>query len=338
MNRLVNYLYSGDYDDKLTPTLQWESSSEDDGVSDLTSEEEAEFTDGEDTDLVSEDGTDPAGKKAIECCAKTDDTLDPSAKGTGTEGRLPTSKIESVTSPPELQTSSSCTTLNSQLPKAEAVPFSMRRSSRIKKKHDTESKAIAEENSCLKANAFVFMLADYYQLPGLKDLAAKKFAIALTNFNIDGFSEVLSLIYGSEYLAMAQELRRGATAIVIQHLQSLVKDKAFSDECLRQPEILVDALPGLATKQQQDAISASELRASLTQQTDLVKTLNNDLSVMKTNFSTRLAGVKRVYTQMNPNKCCCNVCGFYPPNYGAKWCSNCRNDTVEKIPVWPTDI
>ena len=337
----MNYLYSGDYDDKLTPTLEWDTSFDNNSVADLTSEAEAEFTDGEDIDLPSESEAEPASKKAVECCPTTDDTVNRGTDGASTDSASPTSKIESATSSPGNETISPCTTLNSQLSKAGEVPFGKRRSSRIEKKRDSEGKVIAEENSWLKANAYVFMLAEYYQLPGLKDLAAKKFAIALTNFNIDGFSEVLSLIYGSVYLAMARELREGVTAVVIQHVQSLARNEAFSHECLRQPTVLVDALPGLASRRLEDLRSAIDLRTSLTQQTDLVKTLNNDLSKMRTDkakLTAHLAGVKRVYTQMSPNRWSCTACGFYPPSFGDKWCCQCRNNTVEVNPEWPAEI
>ena len=98
------------------------------------------------------------------------------------------------------------------------------------------------------ANAQVYIIADYYQVSKLKDLATTKFRKASKGFELLGFAEVVNLVYDSEGLDSAQELRSAISANIINNATILTSNESFMQECELRPTLARELLPKLVAE------------------------------------------------------------------------------------------
>ena len=89
-------------------------------------------------------------------------------------------------------------------------------------------------NEKLIANANVSLLADYFQVPDLEQLAVTKFRAGLQGFKAQGFADVIALVYGSEVLRLAQKLKDVVDSAIVQHAKALLGEEDFKQECQKQ--------------------------------------------------------------------------------------------------------
>lgn len=108
------------------------------------------------------------------------------------------------------------------------------------KNQSNKPKAVCS-NARLRANALVYILADYYQIPGLKRLAVSKFASALEKICQMDFGEVCFLVYKS-VPSTALELRSCLSSAIVSYGQQVIEDASFLDTALLLPELLRDIL------------------------------------------------------------------------------------------------
>lgn len=97
----------------------------------------------------------------------------------------------------------------------------------------------------MMSNAYVYLVADYYQIHQLKDLAVTKFCTASKKFCLPGYIYLVSLVYGSEALYMAQQLKSVVSSNIAKNLKELLKDQSFLEECDRLPALTKEILPKL---------------------------------------------------------------------------------------------
>ena len=101
-------------------------------------------------------------------------------------------------------------------------------------------------NPALFTNAYVYIVAEYYQIPELRDLAVTKFREASMKVpHLPGFEELVSLVYESEELSKARELRSSLSSLIVRSASLLIKDKPFMEVCVRIPDLVGDILPEL---------------------------------------------------------------------------------------------
>ena len=84
-------------------------------------------------------------------------------------------------------------------------------------------------------HANVFLLADYYQMSSLRELAVTKLRDCLKTFEAKGFGDMIAHIYGSEEMYSAQELKDAIDEELSQHLNGSRKDEFFIQEYERLP-------------------------------------------------------------------------------------------------------
>ncbi|KAK5730471.1 hypothetical protein LTR15_000408 [Elasticomyces elasticus] len=91
--------------------------------------------------------------------------------------------------------------------------------------HDTTS---ADINDVLIAHARVFVIGDYYDLPGLKVLAVERFAEAATAvWKLEGFIDVIKEVYeltGPNH----HEIREALRQIAVEHITELMQSDEFA--------------------------------------------------------------------------------------------------------------
>ena len=95
----------------------------------------------------------------------------------------------------------------------------------------------------LIANAQVYILAEYYQISKLKELATTKFKNAIPQYPFHGFGEVISLVYGSEDLASAGVLKAEVDTVLINNRIALIVDEELREHCFQLPELMKSILP-----------------------------------------------------------------------------------------------
>lgn len=114
------------------------------------------------------------------------------------------------------------------------------------------------EHICAGAEArtdrLVYLLADCYQIPDLKTLAAEKFETRLMKTCQHCLGEACRLVYGSTP-STAVELRSSLSRAIARHGRHLVRDPAFMETLA--PALLRDALR-LAVQQRHDARTARD--------------------------------------------------------------------------------
>ena len=146
--------------------------------------------------------------------------------------------------------------MKSWVKKEEAYSYPFRDSKPEPKEDETSA-----SNDRLIASAKMHILADYYQIPGLQQLAVSKFHSALQGFHASGFAEVVSLVYGSEDLGLAKDLREEVGAAIVEHAAILTQTEAFMAECAKLPVMMAEIMPKIVghyesqlEKKEQDAV------------------------------------------------------------------------------------
>ena len=103
-----------------------------------------------------------------------------------------------------------------------------------------------DDTTMLMANAYLYLLADYYQIPGLLNLSAAKFRTAMSHkIDLSDFHKVVSLMYGSDEAIFARELREYVNSAIVENAASLIKVDAFMEQCQQQPMMAAIVLPML---------------------------------------------------------------------------------------------
>ena len=121
-------------------------------------------------------------------------------------------------------------------------------------------------NKMLIVNARVYILAEYYQMPGLKELAAVKFGKALAVIKIYGFAEVIDFVYNTEELASARDLQDMIDSVFIGWPDLLKYENAVRKQCFQIPEMMQSILPKLITDyDNQLRESSRDIRKGLSQ-------------------------------------------------------------------------
>jgi hypothetical protein len=120
-------------------------------------------------------------------------------------------------------------------------------------------------NTKLRANTFVYILADYYQIPELKRFAMKIFAAALEEICPKGFGDTCHLVYEVAPPA-ALDLRSCLSNGIASHGQQLVEDVSFMETTLLLPQLLRESSLGIVqqhriTSEERDAAVAASLKA-----------------------------------------------------------------------------
>jgi hypothetical protein len=128
------------------------------------------------------------------------------------------------------------------------------------------------------ANAYVYIVAEYYQIPQLRDLAVSKFCKTSKDFCLPGFKDVVALVYGSEALSTAQELRTAICSTVVRNATALISDGTFMDECVKLPDLMREVFPRLV--------------AEYENRSEMEKRRNTELTTESTSLALRLESTK----------------------------------------------
>ena len=120
-----------------------------------------------------------------------------------------------------------------------------------------ETASKANSNDILTINALVYIAADYYQIPGLMELASFLFHKASKNFNMDGFPEIVSLLY-SLTSGAADRMRNIICSVIVTNIDSLIHNQAFIDVAVHLPDLMAALLPKLIDNHRTKSIEASE--------------------------------------------------------------------------------
>lgn len=123
----------------------------------------------------------------------------------------------------------------------------------------------ARNKARLEINTFVYILADYIQVPDLKALAVRKFAATLEGDCQDGLGDVCHLVYRSAP-STASDLRSCLIEWIASNGQKLIDDTKFIQIALTLPELLYDAFScairqHLVTSDERDAAVSARLEA-----------------------------------------------------------------------------
>ena len=168
-----------------------------------------------------------------------------------------------------------------------------------------------DSNQTLMANAYVYITADYYQIPELMDLALAKFCKASMYFYQPGFTDVVALVYDSA-LSRARELRSVFCSIVVRNATSLVTDGTFIDVGVRLPGFMKEILPKLVTEYE---CRLTEERDGMMKSTSDSPSLALRLETTKAKVAEaearlRAAEEETAHTRRKVNESkCCRHCG-----------------------------
>ena len=120
-------------------------------------------------------------------------------------------------------------------------------------------------NTKLRANTLVYILADYCRIPDLKRLAMKKFAAALEEICLKDFGDICHLVY-EVAPPNALDLRLCLSNAIASHGKQLVEDASFMESTLLLPQLLRDIFSCVVqqhriTAEERDAAVAASLKA-----------------------------------------------------------------------------
>ena len=184
-------------------------------------------------------------------------------------------------------------------------------------------------------NANVYLLAEYYQIPELKDLAMDKFEYALDDHSTDDFVEVVCLIYETDEFATAEALKRNIAAYITQNVKALSEESSFLKICSHHPEILVDALPHFAGRD-------CRQRKSLNKQRKLTTKAKDDLNALKANKeieNSHLAWIRSAWKMLGSQIGYCAICDlFMYDQYRRKTCNSYGEKFARTQSHWPVDM
>lgn len=129
--------------------------------------------------------------------------------------------------------------------------------------HQKDDSKLPGRNARLCINAHVYRFADYYQIPGLKELAVKKFEDALEDKYENGFHEVCQLVYGR---TPSSDLRSRLAHAIVSGGGRLLEDEEFMSAALGLPELLRDCFTNLTfqyqtVSEERDAALGAKLKA-----------------------------------------------------------------------------
>lgn len=96
----------------------------------------------------------------------------------------------------------------------------------------------------LRANALVYIFADYYDIPDLKTLAVKKFEEALEGDCEEGLAGICRLVY-ERAPSTASDLRSCLSHAIAGNGRRHIEDASFVDAALALPELLRDCFVDL---------------------------------------------------------------------------------------------
>lgn len=160
-------------------------------------------------------------------------------------------------------------------------------------------------NERLIANVNTFIIADYYNIPELMQLAIDKFKIASRQFQQKGFADVLSSVYGSTPES-ARELRATVCSIVASNVINLVADEEFMEAAAHAPSFIKDIFLSLIMAY------ASRVRDGEKNVKHLIAehaTVQQELQQCQTSLKTAQDATQKVRTDVNNAKRC-RHCGL----------------------------
>jgi len=158
--------------------------------------------------------------------------------------------------------------------------------------------AVYPTSTVLVNNSRVYAVADYYQIPNLKTLAAAKFSGAGAIWFEEGFVEVIEEVYHSTP-STDKTLRRLTCQLAIEHSRKLLNNAIFMTALSQQGEFAKDFVHMLALKHDEElsaqAILASEMQDRLEIEEEKSQT---EIESLATNLATEKARATKIMINM----------------------------------------
>lgn len=105
-------------------------------------------------------------------------------------------------------------------------------------------------------HAQVYLVADYYQIPGLMNLALIKFR-RIREVYTNNYIEVVKFVYNFESASVTKPLRSTLSSLLAEDGKDLLHSSEFLDEIVLVPKFLKDVLPRLCTTPERPTNTAS---------------------------------------------------------------------------------